>query len=217
LNVKIIGSHTGAALGEYGVSHQAIEDVGCMRVLPHLTIIEPSDAVQADLLFEKSLLQEGPLYFRVGRNPTPLFYSTNNAYGISPAKEFEIGKGYKVKEGTDITLICAGPILEEALGVAERVKESVRVIDMPTIRPVDDEIIEEAAKETGRLCTVQDHFENGGLKEEVLSVIAARGLNVRFDFIALSGYAESGSRDDLYEKYGLSAGRIIEKLGLTPK
>ncbi len=217
LNVKIIGSHTGAALGEYGVSHQAIEDVGCMRVLPHLTIIEPSDAVQADALFEKALLHEGPLYFRVGRNPTPLFYSENNAYGITPMTAFQIGKGYTVREGTDITLICAGPILEEALGVADRVKESVRVIDMPTIRPVDAEIIAEAARETGRLCTVQDHFENGGLKEEVLAVIASRGLQARFDFIALSGYAESGSRDDLYEKYGLSAGRIIEKLGLTPK
>ncbi|MBW1773528.1 MAG: hypothetical protein JRJ82_11645 [Deltaproteobacteria bacterium] len=217
LNVKIIGSHTGAALGEYGVSHQAIEDVGCMRVLPHLTIIEPSDAIQADSLFEMALLHEGPLYFRVCRNPTPLFYSDKGPYGISPVNGFEIGKGYKVKEGTDITLICAGPILEEALGVANNVKESVRVIDMPTIRPVDAEIIEAAANETGRLCTVQDHFENGGLKDEVLSVIAAKGLNVKFDFIALSGYAESGSRDDLYEKYGLSANRIIEKLGLTPK
>lgn len=217
LNVKIIGSHTGAALGEYGVSHQAIEDVGCMRVLPHLTVIEPSDAIQADLLFEKAMLREGPLYFRVGRNPTPLFYREGNPYGVLPIREFEIGKGYLVREGRDISLICAGPILEEALKVADRVRESVRVIDMPTIRPVDGEIIVAAAKETGRLCTVQDHFENGGLKDEVLSVIAAKGLNVTFDFIALAGYAESGSRDDLYEKYGLSADRIIQKLGLTPK
>ncbi|MFC1798944.1 transketolase C-terminal domain-containing protein [Thermodesulfobacteriota bacterium] len=217
LNVKIIGSHTGAALGEYGVSHQAIEDVGCMRVIPHLTIIEPSDALQADRLFEKALLFEGPLYFRVGRNPTPLFYSANNSYGISPVNDFQIGKGYTVKEGNDITLICSGPILHEALIVAQNVKESVQVIDMPTIRPIDEAIIEKAALGTGYICTVQDHYENCGLNEEVLKVIAARRLDVKFDFIALAGFAESGSQPDLYEKYGLSANRIIEKLGLTRK
>ncbi|MFH1490209.1 MAG: transketolase C-terminal domain-containing protein [Pseudomonadota bacterium] len=215
LNVKIIGSHTGVALGEYGVSHQAIEDVGCMRVLPHLKIIEPSDALQADVLFEKVLLDEGPTYFRIGRNATPLFYSKNNAYGIEPSRDFEIGRGYKVRDGGDLALICSGPILAEALEVARRVKESVRVIDMPTVRPLDGGIIEEAAKETGWICTVQDHYENGGLRDEVLGLLAARRLNVRFDYIALSGFAESGSAADLYEKYGLSANRIIEKLGLT--
>lgn len=217
LNVKIIGSHTGAALGEYGVSHQAIEDVGCMRVIPHLTIIEPSDALQADRLFEKALLFEGPLYFRVGRNPTPLFYCDNNSFGILPRYDFEIGKGYTVKTGNDITLLCSGPILHEALIVAQSVKESVRVIDMPTIRPIDEVLIEKAALETGYLCTVQDHYENCGLNEEVLKVTAARRLNVKFDFIALGGFAESGSQQDLYEKYGLSANRIIDKLGLTRK
>ena len=216
LNVKIIGSHTGIALGEYGVSHQAIEDIGCMRVLPHVTIIEPSDALQADLLFEKVLQYEGPVYFRVGRNPTPLFYSTDNSYGIKPRQAFEIGKGILVKEGQDLCLISSGPILHEALEVARRVKESVRVIDMPTIRPVDARIIEAAAQETGRICTIQDHFENGGLKEEVLGVLAAAKLQVKFESIALAGFAESGSKDDLYEKYGLSAAQIIKKLKLTP-
>ncbi len=215
LNVKIIGSHTGAALGEYGVSHQAIEDVGCMRVLPHLTILEPSDAIQADILFEKVLQVEGPVYIRVGRNPSPVFYSEDNPYAIVSVRDFEIGVGYTIREGEDITLICSGPILEEALKVAQIVKESVRVVDMPTIRPIDGDIIEEAARETGWICTVQDHFENGGLRDEALQVVAARHLKVKFDYIALSGFAESGSKADLYEKYGLSANRIIEKLGLT--
>ena len=217
LNVKIIGSHTGIALGEYGVSHQSIEDVGAMRILPHITVIEPSDAFQADLLFEKALQLDGPVYFRVGRNPTPLVYSENNAYGVKPTREFEIGKGYRIKDGGDITLIASGPILCEALGVARSVKESVRVIDMPTIRPADADIVEEAARETGWVCTVQDHFENGGLKDEVLTILATRGLTVKFDYVALSGFAESGSPPDLYQKYGLSAGRIIEKLQLHVK
>lgn len=215
LNVKIIGSHTGVALGEYGVSHQSIEDVGVMRALPHITIVEPSDVIQADLLFEKAIQHDGPVYFRVGRNPTPLIYSDKNPYGIASIPDFEIGKGYKIKHGNDVTLICSGPILYQAIIVAQMVKESVRVIDMPTIRPTDEKIIEEAAMETGRICTIQDHFKNGGLKEEVLSVIASRRLNVQFDFIALAGFAESGSSDDLYEKYGLSAKRIVERLELT--
>lgn len=215
LNVKIIGSHTGIALGEYGVSHQSTEDVGAMRILPHITVIEPSDAIQADLLFEEVIQHEGPVYFRVGRNPTPLIYSDSNPYGVSPLRNFEIGKGYKVKDGKDIGLIAAGPILCQALKVAQTVRESVQVIDMPTIRPVDGDIIEEAAKQTGCLCVIQDHFQNGGLKDEVLSVIAERNLKVEFQFIALSGFAESGSPSDLYEKYGLSADTMIKKLGLT--
>ena len=217
LNVKIIGSHTGSALGEYGVSHQSIEDVGAMRILPHIVIIEPSDALQADVLIEKALQDERPLYFRLGRNPTDLIYSENNCFGVKPRQDFEIGKGYKVKDGKDLTLICSGPILIQALLVAQRVKESVRVIDMPTLRPVDEAIIEEAALETGSLCTVHDHFENGGLRDEVLGVIGKKGLKVTFQYIALAGFAESGSAADLYEKYGLSANRIIEKLKLTRK
>lgn len=217
LNVKIIGSHTGSALGEYGVSHQSIEDVGAMRILPHLTIIEPSDAIQADILIEKAIEWDGPVYFRVGRNPTDLIYSENNRYGVEPRLDFEIGKGYKIKDGKDITLICSGPILIQALIVSQVVKESVRVIDMPTVRPIDEDIIEEAARDTGYICTVQDHFENGGLRDEVLSVLAKRKLNVKFNYIALSGFAESGSAADIYEKYGLSSNRIIEKLGLTRK
>jgi len=188
-----------------------------MRVLPHLTIIEPSDALQADILFEKTLLHEGPVYFRVGRNPSTLFYSENNAYGVAPRTAFDIGKGVRVREGIEIALICSGPILAEALEVARTVKESVMIVDMPTIRPVDADLVEEAAKATGRICTVQDHFENGGLKEEVLQVLAERRLAVKFDWIALAGFAESGSKVDLYDKYGLSAKRIIEKLKLTPR
>ncbi len=217
LNVKIIGSHTGLALGEYGVSHQSIEDVGAMRILPHIRVIEPSDALQADSLIEKVLQVEGPFYFRVCRNPTELVYSEKNRFGVIPRFNFEIGKGYKIKEGNEITLICSGPILIEALKVSEKVKESIRVIDMPTVRPVDEAIIIEAARETGHLCTVQDHFENGGLRDEVLAVLAKNRLHVTFDYIALSGFGESGSAADLYEKYGLSANRIIEKLKLTPK
>ena len=217
LNVKIIGSHTGIALGEYGVSHQSIADVGAMRILPGIVIVEPSDAIQADLLFEKVLQYDGPVYFRVGRNPTPLVYVEDNAFGVSPMKEFEIGKGYRIKKGKDITLICSGPILIEALKLASLVKESVAVIDMPTIRPVDEGLVEEAARQTRRICTIQDHYENGGLRDEVMTVITSRRIPVPLDHVALSGFAKSGSPADLYDRFGLSARRIIEKLELTLK
>ena len=215
LNVKIIGSHTGIALGEYGVTHQSIADVALMRVLPHLTIVEPSDAIQADLFFEKIIQHEGPVYFRLGRNPTPLIYCEGNEWDVEPINNFAIGKGHTLKQGTDITLICSGSILCQALEVSQTVKESIRVIDMPSIRPIDADLIEQAARETQLICTVQDHLENGGLSDAVAKVILKRGLSVKFRYVALSGFAESGSQKDLYDKYGLSADRIINKLNLT--
>jgi len=217
LNVKIIGSHTGIALGEYGVSHQATEDVGVMRCLPNIVVIEPSDAFQADKLFEKALLYDGPVYYRIGRNPTPLVYVNGNDFGIKPVLDFEIGKGILLREGEDWTIIASGPVLCEALKVAQMARESVQVIDMPTIEPVDEALIVKAAMKTKRIATVQDHYKNGGLNDAVLRAIAKHRLQVEFHSIALSGFGESGSPKDLYEKYGLSASRIIEQLGLTPR
>jgi transketolase len=215
LNVKIIGSHTGIALGEYGVSHQATEDVGVMRCLPNIVVIEPSDAIQADRLFEKVLLYDGPVYYRIGRNPTPLIYVNGNDFGVEPVLDFEIGKGILLKEGGDWTIIASGPILCEALKVAQMARESVQVIDMPTIEPVDEDLIVRAAMKTKRIATVQDHYKNGGLNDAVLRAIAKHRLQVEFHSIALSGFGESGSPKDLYEKYGLSASKIMEQLGFT--
>jgi transketolase len=217
MNVKIIGSHTGLALGEYGVSHQATEDVGVMRSLPHIVVIEPSDAVQADKLFEKVLLYNGPVYYRIGRNPTDLIYVKDNAFGVQPVSDFEIGKGILLKEGSDWTIIASGSVLCQVLNVAQKARESIQVIDMPTIEPVDEALIVKAAQKTRRIATVQDHYKNGGLNDAVLKAIAKHGLQVEFHSIALSGFGESGSPGDLYEKYGLSASRIMEQLGLTPK
>lgn len=217
LNVKIIGSHTGIALGEYGVSHQATEDVGVMRCLPNIVVIEPSDAIQADRLFEKVLLYDGPVYYRIGRNPTPLIYTKENDFGVKPIHDFEIGKGILLKEGEDWTIIASGSVLCEVLKVAQMAQESIQVIDMPTIEPVDEALIVKAAMKTKRIATVQDHYKNGGLNDAVLQAIAKHRLQVEFHSIALSGFGESGSPKDLYEKYGLSASRIMEQLGLMPK
>jgi transketolase len=217
MNVKIIGSHTGIALGEYGVSHQSIEDVGVMRSLPNIVVIEPSDAVQADKLFEKVLLYDGPVYYRIGRNPTDLIYVKDNIFGVEPVLDFEIGKGILLREGDDWTIIASGSVLCQALKVAQMARESIQVIDMPTIEPVDEALIIKAAMKTKRIATVQDHYKNGGLNDAVLRAIAKHRLQVEFHSIALSGFAESGSPGDLYEKYGLSASRIMEQLGLTRK
>ena len=216
-NVKIIGSHTGIALGEYGVSHQSTEDIGAVRALPNITILEPSDAIQADLLFERVLQWEGPVYFRLGRNPTDLIYSANNSYDVPPLRDFEIGKGYWLKHGSDIIFIASGPIILQALKVAQSVQESIGVIDMPTIVPVDEKIIAEAAKQSMKIVTLQDHYKSGGLRDEVANVIASKNLRVEFDYVALHDFTESGSAKDLYEKYGLSAGSIIRRFNLTPR
>jgi transketolase len=216
-NVKIIGSHTGIALGEYGVSHQSMEDIGAARALPNMTIIEPSDAMQADLLFEKVLQWNGPVYFRLGRNPTELIYGKNNLYGVPLIREFDIGKGYWLKHGSDLTLIASGPILIQALMVAQSVEESIGVIDMPTVVPIDEEIIIEAGRRSRKIVTLQDHYVRGGLKDEVAGVIALKGLDVEFDYVGLYDFAESGSAKDLYEKYGLSAGSLMKRFHLTPR
>lgn len=216
-NVKIIGSHTGIALGEYGVSHQSTEDIGVMRALPNIAVLEPSDAIQADALFERALLWEGPVYTRLGRNPTDLIYSANNAFHVKPLRDFEIGKGYWLKQGSDLTFIASGPIIIQALLVAQSVKESVGVIDMPTIVPIDERIVLEAAKRSQKIVTLQDHYKNGGLKDAVAEVLAVKGAKVEFDFVGLEDFAESGSGKDLYEKYGLSANNLIKRFHLTPK
>jgi transketolase len=216
-NVKIIGSHTGIALGEYGVSHQSMEDIGAARALPNMTIIEPSDAIQADLLFEKVLQWEGPVYFRLGRNPTELIYGVNNLYDVPSIREFDIGKGYWLKHGSDMTLMGSGPIVIQALIVAQSVEESIGVIDMPTIVPIDENIIAEASQRSKKIVTLQDHFKNGGLKDEVAGVIALKSLKVEFDYVGLHDFTESGSAKDLYEKYGLSASSIIKRFNLTPR
>jgi len=217
LNVKIIGSHTGIALGEYGVSHQSIEDVGVMRCLPNIVVIEPSDAIQADRLFEKVLLYDGPVYYRIGRNPTDLVYTKENVFRVDPVLDFEIGKGLLLREGEDWTIIASGPVLCEVLKVAQMARESIQVIDMPTIEPIDEALIIQAAQKASRIATIQDHYKTGGLSDAVLQAIAKHRLSVEFHAIALPGFAESGSPKDLYEKYGLSASRIMERLGLTPK
>jgi transketolase len=204
-------------LGEYGVSHQSTEDIGVMRALPNITILEPSDAIQADSLFEKALLWEGPVYTRLGRNPTDLIYSTNNAFNVKPVRDFEIGKGYWLKQGSDITFIASGPIILQALIVAQSVKESVGVIDMPTIVPIDESIVLEAAKRSKKIVTLQDHYKNGGLKDAVAEVLAVKGAKVEFDFVALEDFAESGSAKDLYEKYGFSANSLMKRFHLTPR
>ena len=188
-----------------------------MRSLPNIVVIEPSDAVQADKLFEKVLLYDGPVYYRIGRNPTDLIYVKDNIFGVEPVLDFEIGKGILLREGDDWTIIASGSVLCQALKVAQMARESIQVIDMPTIEPVDEALIIKAAMKTKRIATVQDHYKNGGLNDAVLKAIAKHRLQVEFHSIALSGFGESGSPKDLYEKYGLSASRIMEQLGLTAK
>jgi transketolase len=215
LNVKMVGSHTGLSASEYGVTHQSTEDVGAMRILSNVMIVEPSDGIQADHLFEKTLAYEGPVYFRLARNRTPLIYSDANPFDIIPTDDFQLGKGYKLHEGSDITLIGSGPILCEALDVARRVSESVRVVDMPTVKPVDRDIIEQAAMETGFICVVQDHFKIGGLADEVERVLVEGAFGVKYVRVMLDDFCEAGKSSELYKRYGLNADAIIHRLGLT--
>lgn len=206
LNVKIGATHAGITVGEDGASHQAIEDIALMRSIPGMTVISPADAVSTKVLVKKAAEMYGPVYLRLGRLDVPVIYPED--------AEFEIGKGVCIKEGTDVTLIATGFMVEKALAAAEALKESgvsARVIDIHTIKPLDEEIIIKAAKETGAIVTCEEHNVLGGLGSAVAEVVV-KNFPVPMEFVGVEdSFGKSGKPADLVEKYNLTAEKIIEK------
>lgn len=206
LNVKIGATHAGITVGEDGASHQAIEDIALMRSIPGMTVISPADAVSTKVLVKKAAEMYGPVYLRLGRLDVPVIYPED--------AEFEIGKGVCIKEGTDVTLIATGFMVEKALAAAEALKESgvsARVIDIHTIKPLDEEIIIKAAKETGAIVTCEEHNVLGGLGSAVAEVVV-KNFPVPMEFVGVEdSFGKSGKPADLVEKYNLTAEKVIEK------
>lgn len=194
MNVKIIGSHGGIHTGEDGDSHQAINDIAVMRSTPNMLVFEFSDAVQTEKALEKIVQHEGPAYVRLHRNKFPVVY--DNSF------EFEIGKGYQLREGDEATIFASGVMVHKALEVAN-VLQGIRVVDMPSIKPIDEGVIIKAAKETERIIVMQDHYYVGGLSDAIAKVIAENNLDIGFCEISLKRFAESGSPEDLFKKYYL--------------
>ena len=212
LHVIIGGAHAGISVGPDGATHQALEDIAIMRVLPNITVISPCDATQARILTIKAINeQKGPVYIRFGREPVP-DYSDRNS-------KMEIGKSDLMYEGTDATIIATGHMVWEALKAAYALEVKgiyVRVINMHTIKPIDKEAIIDAARDTGRIFTVEEHQVSGGLGGAVAEIVI-QNYPVPITFIGMPDcFGESGKPSELMEKYGLTSRAIMDAILAAP-
>ena len=206
LNVKIGATHAGITVGEDGATHQCNEDIALMRTIPGMTIINPSDAVEAKAAVEAALSTEGPFYLRFGRYAVPTINDT-------PDYKFEVGKGVLLAEGSDVTLVATGLMVSMALEAREMLAAegiSARVINIHTIKPIDREILAKAAEETGALVTAEEHNIIGGLGAAVTEVIA-ESVPVPVIRVGMKDtYGHSGTVPALLEAYGLTPAAIAE-------
>lgn len=204
-NVKIAASHAGLTLGEDGATHQILEDIGLMRMLPNMTVLVPADYNQTIQATMAAAQHVGPVYLRFGRPSVPIF--------IPEDAPFEVGKAQVLRRGNEATIIACGHLVWPALQAAKTLAEdgiSVSVINMHTIKPLDEDAIVKAAKESGAVVTAEEHMRNGGLGEAVAGVLA-RVYPVPQEFIAVNdSFGESGKPMDLMAKYGLDTENIVK-------
>lgn len=205
-NVKICASHAGLTLGEDGATHQILEDIGLMKMLPGMTVINTCDYNQTKAATLAIADHEGPVYLRFGRPVVPNF--------IPEDMPFEIGKAVVLSEGTDVTIVATGHLVWEALQAVEELEKegiSAEVINIHTIKPLDEEAILQSVGKTGCIVTAEEHNYLGGLGESVSGVLALNKPTPQ-EFVAVNDvFGESGTPESLMEKYGLNAQSIIEK------
>ena len=206
LNVKIGATHAGISVGEDGASHQCCEDIALMRTIPGMTIINPADDVEARLAVLAAAEMDGPVYMRFGRLAVPRIFDENY--------KFEIGKGVYLKEGKDVTIIATGLMVERALQAAEMLKAEgidAAVINMATIKPIDRDIIVDAAKKTGAIVTAEEHNVIGGLGGAVAEVVAETVPVPVLRVGVEDTFGKSGPALELLEIFGLNAENICAK------
>ena len=208
LNVKIGATHAGISVGEDGATHQCNEDIALMRTIPGMVVINPSDDVEAKAAVYAAYEHEGPVYLRFGRLAVPVINDR-------PDYTFELGKGITLKEGNDITIIATGLCVYESLEAAKMLEADgihARVINIHTIKPLDEALVVKAAKETGCIFTVEEHSIIGGLGSAVCDTLAAQHP-ARVTKIGVEDtYGESGPAVELIHKYGLDAEGIYKKI-----
>jgi len=208
--VVLVGTHAGLAIGKDGVTQMGLEDVSLMRSIPNMTVVQPATPNEARLItkyFAEKKELTHPVYLRIGRQPV---------IEVLPEDyKFEFGKAFVVKEGTDLALISSGCILPEVLAAADTLEHrgiSAAVINMHTIKPLDIDVIKKYASKTGRIFTIEDHSIIGGLGSAVSEVVAS-SAPCRLSRIGLNDcFPESGSPSELWDKYGLSTEKIIERV-----
>jgi transketolase len=204
-NVKICASHAGLTLGEDGATHQILEDIGLMKMLPGMTVINPCDYNQTKAATIAIADHDGPVYLRFGRPVMPIF--------TDPDQKFEIGKAWMVNEGTDVTIIATGHLVWEAILAGEKLAEmgiSAEIINIHTIKPLDEEAILKSVRKTGCVVTAEEHNRLGGLGDSVAQVLAKHHPAPQ-EYIAVDdSFGESGVPELLMQKYGLDAEHIVK-------
>ena len=208
LNVKIGATHASISVGEDGATHQCNEDIALMRTIPGMVVLNPSDDIEAIAAVEAAYKHVGPVYLRFGRAAVPVI-NDNADY------KFEIGKAVALREGTDVTIIATGLPVSESLAAAEKLAAegiSAEVINMHTIKPLDEEAVIKAAAKTGKIVTVEEHSVIGGLGSAVCDVVAEKAPAKVMKIGVNDVYGESGPAAELIKKYGLDADSIYEKV-----
>ena len=208
LNVKIGATHAGISVGEDGATHQCNEDIALMRTIPGMVVINPADDVEAKAAVRAAIEHEGPVYLRFGRLAVPVINDT-------PDYKFELGKGVVLREGKDVTIIATGLPVSECLAAADKLAADgidAKVINIHTIKPLDEDLVVKAAKETGKVVTVEEHSVIGGLGSAVCDVLSEK-CPTRVMKIGINDtFGESGPAVELIKKYGLDADSIYEKV-----
>ena len=208
LNVKIGATHAGISVGEDGATHQCNEDIALMRAIPGMVVINPADDVEAKAAVKAAYEYEGPVYLRFGRLAVPVI-NDNEDY------KFEIGKGIVLREGKDVTLIATGLEVAETIEAAEMLATDgidAKVINIHTIKPLDEELVVAAAKETGKVVTIEEHSVIGGLGSAVCDVLAEKAPTKVMKIGVNDVFGESGPALALIKKYGLDAESIYNKV-----
>lgn len=213
LNVKIGATHAGISVGEDGATHQCNEDIALMRTIPGMIVINPSDDVEAKAAVRAAYELDGPVYLRFGRLAVPVINDR-------PDYKFEVGKGVLLKEGKDVTIVATGLCVSESIAAAEKLAEEgidAEVINIHTIKPLDDELIAASAKKTGKVVTVEEHSVIGGLGSAVCDCLCEKAPTPVCKIGINDVFGESGPAVKLIEKYGLDANGIYEKVKLFVK
>ena len=209
LNVKICATHGGVSVGEDGASHQCCEDFGLMRTIPGMTVMCPSDDVEACKMVYTAYEMEGPVYIRFSRAATPVYHDESFT--------FKVGKGEVLQEGKDVAIIATGILFPEAIEAGKRlVAEGIhaRVINMATIKPLDEELVIRTAQECGKIVTVEEHNILGGLGEAVAAVLAEKYPTLVHRIGIRDEFGHSGPAAELMKQFGLTAEHIVEQTKL---
>jgi transketolase len=210
MNVKIFATHGGISVGKDGASHQMIEDLALMRVLPNMTVLAPSDATQTRKIVELMAETKGPMYARVGRADAPIIYKKDDI------KNIKIGTGITLTDGDDATIIACGTMVDQAMEAQKILSKQgveTRVIDMYTIKPLDKKLVLKCAKETEAIITIEEHSIIGGLGSAVAETLMEGGCKSKFMRMGIKDiFCESGEPEDLLEKYELNEKYIVKNV-----